>query len=189
MQTTIYKITNLKPAEHNPRTMAPEQMEHLKRSIEGFGFVEPVVVNTYPGREGVIVGGHQRVKAAAALGLGTVPCVEVSLAPEEERELNVRLNRNLGGWDWDVLRDYFADSDLIDWGFDPLELEVETAPTEEDGANGGDPLGGPVLRFVLVFNDEDEQGRWHGFLKTLRERYPESDTISERLIAFIEANA
>jgi len=98
-------------------------MSDLRNSIDKFGFVEPIVVNTYTDRENVIVGGHQRLRIARELGMKKVPCVEVSLTIEAERELNVRLNKNAGQWDWDKLANEFDMVELIDWGFTADELD------------------------------------------------------------------
>jgi hypothetical protein len=56
------------------------------------------------------------------LGNTTVPTVEVSLEFKAEQELNVRLNKNTGGWDFDILANLFEKDDLIDWGFENFEL-------------------------------------------------------------------
>ena len=98
-------------------------MSDLRNSIDKFGFVEPIVVNTYTDRKNVIVGGHQRLRIARELGMKKVPCVEVSLTIEAERELNVRLNKNAGQWDWDKLANEFDMVELIDWGFTANELD------------------------------------------------------------------
>jgi DNA modification methylase len=76
--------------------MPDDQMAALMRSIEQFGFVEPVV-----GRRGdrLLIGGHQRVEAARRLGYATVPVVEVDVTDEQARALNVALNRIHGEWD------------------------------------------------------------------------------------------
>lgn len=50
----------LKPSEYNPREpMGEKDRADLRASLERFGCVEPLVVNTFPGRENVLVGGHQ----------------------------------------------------------------------------------------------------------------------------------
>ena len=64
--------------------------EKLKRSIEEFGFVEPVVWN---GATGNVVGGHQRLKVLLDMGETEIDCVVVDLEPEKEKALNLALNR------------------------------------------------------------------------------------------------
>ena len=57
----------------------------------------------------------------------TVPCVEVNLSLDAERELNVRLNQNSGEWDWDKLANEFDMTELIDWGFDAKSVDVSNS--------------------------------------------------------------
>jgi len=122
MNVKNYKVNELKKAEYNPRQLKKEQYLQIKTSIEKFGFAEPIVVNTYTGREGVIIGGHQRYKIAKDLGLTEIPCVELSLDPEAEKELNIRLNKNTGEFDFDVLANLFEKEFLLDVGFKEAEL-------------------------------------------------------------------
>jgi hypothetical protein len=119
----IYKkIADLKFAEYNPRQISVSDFEHLKKSLEKFAAVDPAIINILPERKNVIIGGHQRIRAAQALGWTEFPCVEVSLSESRERELNIRLNKNTGSWDWDLLADNFEIEDLKSWGFDEKEL-------------------------------------------------------------------
>ncbi|MBI3291256.1 MAG: ParB N-terminal domain-containing protein, partial [Elusimicrobia bacterium] len=103
MQTTPVPIDGLKFSDYNPRAISTHDFESLKRSIREFGFVEPIVANRHPGRENVIVGGHQRVRAAKTLGLAEIPVVYVDLPLEQERLLNLALNRIKGDWQEDQL--------------------------------------------------------------------------------------
>jgi hypothetical protein len=73
-------------APYNPRRMSEEDLAALRRSLTFFGVVEPVVVNRRTGR---IVGGHQRVKAAEAEGIETLPVVHVDLDEPSEKQLNL----------------------------------------------------------------------------------------------------
>lgn len=96
IKTVLRKLSDLTPAPYNPRSITAEELGQLQRSIERWGFVEPLVVNL---PDNLIIGGHQRAAAAAALGLEKVPVVEVQLPEEEAKALNIALN-NLGGtWD------------------------------------------------------------------------------------------
>jgi len=117
-------ISELVKGNYNPRKLSEKQFEDLKASLQGFGVVEPAVINVNPDRMNIIIGGHQRINVAKELGLKEFPCVEVSLSLEREKELNIRLNRNVGEWDWETLLKSFETSDLINWGFDEKELPV-----------------------------------------------------------------
>lgn len=123
MRVEYISIDSLIPAEYNPRRITETDRNDIKASLEKFGFAEPVIVNKHPERMNVIVGGHQRVLVAKEdLGYKEVPCVFVNLTLEEERELNVRLNKNQGRWDYEALQSYFDKDWLKNIGF--LEDEL-----------------------------------------------------------------
>lgn len=122
LKITHWKVADLKPAEYNPRILTKPQYERIKDSITKFGFVDPIIVNTHEGRAGIIIGGHQRVAVAKDVGIEDVPCIEVSLTIERERELNVRLNKNVGEWDYDLLATKFTVDELRGYGFEEWEL-------------------------------------------------------------------
>ena len=122
MKVVEYNIDDLISAEYNPRQMTADQVQALTDSIKRFGLVDPIIINTHKDRENIIIGGHQRIRIARELGIETVPCVELELTPEAERELNIRLNKNTGEWDWDALANYFDVGELLEWGFEDFEL-------------------------------------------------------------------
>ena len=124
METTDIPIADLIFAEYNPRQLTTEQYEQLKASLSRFGFVDPCIVNSHPKRRNIIIGGHQRVKVWKDMGNDTAPCVQVRLDADKERELNVRLNKNTGGWDWDMLANHFDVAELTEWGFSEEELQA-----------------------------------------------------------------
>ena len=111
-------------AVYNPRRLPPAAKAQIKASIEKFGLVDPFIVNVHPDRMNVMVGGHQRLKIVKELGYEDVPCVEVKLELADEKELNVRLNKNTGEWDFPVLRESFDTSMLIGIGFTAKELGI-----------------------------------------------------------------
>jgi len=117
LTTVQYDIKTLILAEYNPRELTKDQHHNLKDSIVKFGFVDPLIVNVHKDRKNVLVGGHQRLKIAKELKYKEVPCVEVDLSPEREKELNIRLNKNTGQWDWDALSNNFDVGELTEWGF------------------------------------------------------------------------
>ena len=115
-------IDSLIFAEYNPRQLTKDQHQHLKDSIQRFGLVDPILVNKHKDRKDIIIGGHQRVRVAKDLDIDKVPCIELSLSYEKERELNVRLNKNTGEWNWDELANSFDIAELTDWGFNESQL-------------------------------------------------------------------
>ncbi len=117
MKIVNRKIKDLIRAEYNPRELTKDQYNHLKDSLLRFGVVDPVIVNKHPDRDNIIIGGHQRSKVWEDMGNDKIPTVELSLTLDKEKELNVRLNKNTGQFDMDMLANHFDTSDLIDWGF------------------------------------------------------------------------
>ena len=131
-------ISILKLAEYNPRKLSETQEAALKQSLTIFGFVDPIVVNNHPDRANVIVGGHQRVKVWQKMGNTTVPAFYVTLDKAQERELNVRLNKASGEWDWNILQEFFKKDELLNWGFteDDLYGRFKDKTTGYDDAPG-----------------------------------------------------
>ena len=117
-------IDSLIFAEYNPRQLTKDQHQNLKDSIQRFGLVDPILINSHADRKDIIIGGHQRVRVAKDLDIDKVPCIELSLPYEKERELNVRLNKNTGEWDMDNLANMFDMEELVDWGFDEGDLKI-----------------------------------------------------------------
>ena len=116
------------PADYNPRKdLKPgdPEYEKLKRSLEEFGYVEPIIWNKTTGR---VVGGHQRLKVLLDMGITEVDCVVVELPEDKEKALNIALNKISGEWDKDKLALVIADLqgaafDVSLTGFDPAELD------------------------------------------------------------------
>ena len=69
----MFRLGQLKPAGYNPREIIPEALEGLTNSLNKFGCVEPIVVNTR-GKKNFIVGGNQRFKALQNLGIAECLC-------------------------------------------------------------------------------------------------------------------
>jgi hypothetical protein len=131
----VYKdIKDLIPADYNPRKMSKKQEAEIRESLERFNVVEPVVVNTHKDRENVIVGGHQRVKIAKKIGKKSIPCVEVCLTEELERELNLRLNKNKADFDMKKLIKEFKFDFLIQIGWE--EIDFDFMKDEKDKVGG-----------------------------------------------------
>ncbi|EGO7969816.1 DNA modification methylase [Enterococcus faecalis] len=120
------KLSELRPAEYNPRVeLKPgmEEYEKLKQSILEFGFVDPPIFNK---RTGNLVGGHQRVSVAKDLGIGEIEVSIVDLPIEKEKALNIALNKISGQWDEDKLVELleeFNTDELPLTGFNQEELD------------------------------------------------------------------
>ena len=119
MKIEQVKISELKPATYNPRKLTDKQKVDITLSLQKFGFVDPIIVN----KDNTIIGGHQRLKCWEAMGNDTAPVFYVDLSKEDEKELNIRLNKNSGEWDWDLLASEFDVGDLKDWGFEDVDFD------------------------------------------------------------------
>ena len=121
-------IDQINPTAYNPRKdLQPgdPEYEKLKRSMQEFGYVEPIVWNK---RNGNIVGGHQRYKVLLDMGMREVDCVVVDLDEKKEKALNLALNKIQGDWDYEKLKDLLqeldtGELDLELTGFDMGEIE------------------------------------------------------------------
>jgi len=125
MKIVFKKASSLKVAGYNPRTISPEKLDALIKSIKQFGMVDPFIVNVHPKRMNIIIGGHQRLEAAKKLDVDKVPCVELSLPFAKEKELNIRLNKNTGDWNFKLLKENFDIESLLSWGFEKKELDID----------------------------------------------------------------
>lgn len=113
----------LKPSLYNPRKWSEEAIGQLTESITKFGLVDPILVNSAENRMNIVIGGHFRLKIAKELGFKEVPVVYLDISDEaKEKELNIRLNKNLGDWDYGMLTEFDA-SLLSDVGFGSEELD------------------------------------------------------------------
>ena len=129
-------IGTLIPAEYNPRQADDKTYNDLKTSITRFGLKDPIIVNAAPSRMNIIIGGHFSVRVAKDLGYTQVPVVYINIPDiEKEKELNLRLNRNLGSWDYDLLAN-LDEVMLKDVGFDSKELDriFQKADKDDDDA-------------------------------------------------------
>lgn len=125
-------------APYNPRTISDHDLDALRRSLKFFGTVEPIVVNR---RSGHIVGGHQRVRAAEAEGIASLPVVYVDLDDPSEKQLNLALNRISGEFDVEKLAELLKDleaqgADLDLTGFTTVEIDDLLRGGEDLPADG-----------------------------------------------------
>jgi len=128
MQIEKKKVEDLKAAPYNPRKdLKPGDAEYekLKRSIEEYGYVEPVIWNK---RTGTVVGGHQRLKVLKDLGYTEIDCVIIDVDESKEKALNIALNKISGAWDEALLANLLKDLDKSGYditltGFDMAEAQ------------------------------------------------------------------
>lgn len=134
LKVTYVPISDLKPAAYNPRKWNEHQIAALKESISRFGLVDPIVCNGAPNRVNVVIGGHFRLKVAKDLGFTEMPVVYINIPKlEKEKELNLRLNKNVGEFDFELLKE-FDQEFLKGVGFSTEELDdiFDIDPTPEE---------------------------------------------------------
>ena len=127
MKIETIKINKLKPAFYNPRQISTKQYKDLKQSIEKFTLCDTIIIN----KDMTVIGGHQRLKICKELRYTEIDCVVLDLSKEEERELNIRLNKSGGEWDFDLLSN-FEIEELKDWGFKEIELGLNIDKIDND---------------------------------------------------------
>lgn len=130
MKIETVKIAKINPAPYNPRKdLVPSDPEYqkLKKSIDKFGFVEPLVWNV---RSGNLVGGHQRLKILIEEGAMEAEVSVVDLNDADEKTLNINLNKTGGDWDQETLSSLLSelskipDFDMELTGFEKYELNA-----------------------------------------------------------------
>jgi DNA modification methylase len=122
-------VKDIKYAPYNPRKISDEVLNKLKKSIEEFGYVEPIIVNK---RTMHVVGGNQRLKVLRQMGIGEVQSVIVDLDETHEKALNIALNKINGEWDLPALKDLLLE---IDTGEIDIELTGFEMPEIEELMN------------------------------------------------------
>jgi len=200
MKVFEIKLSELNPAEYNPRAMSKKEVSDLKASIDKFGMVEPIVVNSAENRKNIIIGGHQRYFLLKENGDETIPVVYVDIPDlKKEQELNLRLNKNLGHWSWDMLANFdeellkksgFGSEELeIGFGLNDLENRVEGEEIDFERLDviGIDGPNAPRLKVRSVFYFEDIND-----LKKIKEYFrlgnKENVLDSNKLIELIDKN-
>ena len=127
MEIKELPLKELKPAAYNPRKKlkkGDKEYEKIKQSLLKFGYVDPIIVN----KDLTVIGGHQRLTVLKDLDYETAKCVIVKLSKEDEKALNIALNKITGQWDDALLADLLLDLQESDFnldltGFEPPEID------------------------------------------------------------------
>ena len=120
------KIEKLKPYENNARTHSEAQIEKIAKSIQEFGFVNPVLIDSEFG----IIAGHGRVLGAKKLGMTDVPCIFIEDLNEAQKRAYILADNKLAldaGWDNDILIEELEalkdlDFDISITGFEDVNI-------------------------------------------------------------------
>ena len=147
------KLSDLTPYDNNPR-LNDGAVDAVAKSIEEFGFKVPIVID----KDGVIVAGHTRLKAAKQLQIDEVPCIIADdLSDEELKAFRLADNKvaELAGWDWDKLEEELeklklSDIDMEELGFEEGEV-LDFSYIDELDENGLSMTKGEADHFVMSF--------------------------------------
>ena len=165
------KLADLNAAAYNPRVNLEPGMpefEKLKRSIETYGDVEPIVWNR---RTGNVVGGHQRMAVMKHLGIKSAKVSVIDMDEQQEKLLNMALNKAKGDWDADRLESMLRDMDfdkleMTGFGAEEIAILLESNDDiDEFGQDDGDGSGeanfyGASYVVTARFRDIEEARTW-----------------------------
>ena len=156
MNIIVKKLNEIKPYEKNPRRN-DEAVQYVAESLKNFGWKQPIVID----KNGVIVAGHTRYKAAKKLGLNEVPCIVADdLTEEQVKAYRLADNKvaEAAEWDFELLDqelDDLLDFDMTVFGFDPVE---------DDGPDEFDLKQNERERTMDAYNlDEYDESATEGF--------------------------
>lgn len=150
MQIITKKLSELRPYTNNPRKN-DHAVDAVANSIREFGFKVPVVID----KNGEIIAGHTRLKAAKKLKMKEIPCIIADdLTEEQIRAFRIADNKvgELADWDFEALNielDEITDIDMEQFGFD-LDIPGEEREVVEDDFDATPPEE-PVARFGQIY--------------------------------------
>jgi len=187
--TEIVELGKIIPNPRNPNTHPAKQVELLAKIIAAQGWRAPITVSK---RSGFIVRGHARYAAAVKLGLTEAPVDYQDYASEAAEWADMIADNRLAELaviDRAALKDLLGemdngafDMDLT--GFDDGAMEqLMTAVASEEPVEGAPQ--NMVVQYSIIFDDESQQTRWYEFLKVLKLKHPDAETIAQRLDAHI----
>mgnify|MGYP001546674077 CR=1 FL=1 len=152
-------ISQLKPYSKNPRLITKEGLDDLRKSFDEIGMAQPININL----DNTILSGHARYQQLKSENPSQVVDVYVpnrQLTPKEEEAVIIRMNKNVAGkWDFETLANEFELPDLVEWGFDASELDIDKLSgidpknTEIDTENFGSDLEHTCPKCGFEFND------------------------------------
>lgn len=172
-------IDKIKEAPYNPRVALAEDdgdYKKIQKSIETFGYVEPIVWNE---RTGHIVGGHQRFHILKSQGLQEIEVSVVNLKLEDEKQLNVALNKIRGEWDYEKLEEIlktFSVDEIEVTGFTADEVAIVLEEEEEfefDDFKWEEPVKELGISYIadLKFSSCESARKWakeHGLEEQIK---------------------
>lgn len=165
------KVEDLTPSDYNPRTITPEDRTKLKNSIiSSNGLIDPIIINSNPKRKGIIIGGHQRFDIALELKYKEVPCIELNLTLEKEKEMNIRLNDKAGEFDFEKLKEHFSFEELESFDFNHEEHGFNFEDEDEEPEKVTKEIFGSQTKINLKY-DLETYGRIASILNGVCTKY------------------
>jgi len=181
-------VVDLIPYARNSRTHSESQVAQIAASIKEFGWTNPILLD---GKNGIIAG-HGRVLAAHKLGETQVPTIELSHMNDNQKRAYIIADNKLAlnaNWDNEMLE--LEVRELRDVGFDIALLgfapfEILNNDDKEDEEQPKDINF--TIQYNIIFDHEEQQNDWYEFIKSLKDQYPEAETVAERLQLFLRSN-
>ena len=150
------RLDEIRPYENNPRRN-DEAVQYVAESIRQFGWKQPIVID----RDGVIIAGHTRYKAAQSLGLETVPCmIADDLTPEQVKAYRIADNKvsDFSVWDNKKLLEELQDLDELAGdlftGFDTSDFFDDTLDESDNSVISNNESG---VIYEAVFKSESAE--------------------------------
>lgn len=130
MKIEQWNINKPIPYDRNPRIISDDAIDQVANSLSEAGWQQPIVVN----KDGIIIVGHTRLKAAKKLGMEKVPVLVADLTKEQEDRYRLRDNKSgeFSAWDIEMLSVDWEAPELQDLGFDLSDLNIDIAPEDKD---------------------------------------------------------
>jgi ParB-like chromosome segregation protein Spo0J len=186
-------VAELTPYAANSRTHSQEQVAQIAASMKEFGWTNPILISD----DNMIIAGHGRIMAAKELGMVDVPVIVLSGLSEAQQKALVIADNKLALnsiWDDELLKMEMADLVASGFnyeaiGFNTQELrelldDVEEPPKEDDEEKEANY----IIQYNIVFDNEAQQAIWFNFIRFLKTKYEDHDTLAERLITFLQEN-
>ncbi len=180
MKSKRMKLSDIKPAEYNPRITLTEkdyQYKALKASIDEFGLVTPLILNE---RTGTLISGHQRLNVMLANGVEETEVVIVDFPVEKEKALCIAMNKVEGEWDYGKLSELIeelqqSDVDTIVTGFSNSEIrellgELEAETEDEYEASPYDDIDDDVIILIGEFKFTISKNLYEDIIAGIREK-------------------
>lgn len=188
METTTVLAETLKEYPGNPRK---GNIDKIKESLIANGQYKPIVIQESTGY--VLVGNHT-LKAIKQLGWDFVDVVELDVNDEEAKRIVLADNRTSdeSSYDYNLLGEMLKSMPTLEGtGYDQAALDqlingvngyTPELGVEDMGSRG---LGTPIVHYDIVFDSEEQQAVFYGLVRYLKVRYPDAESLGERLTTWI----